>query len=472
MKETQLEAADNTNALTVLVVDDFAAGRDLLASTVEAAGFASAQADGCEACRKKAREEADLILLDAILPGCDVFELLDELRSDRHTRSIPIVLYSPVVPSELPRRATSAGVDTILRKPFHKGELQRAIVRSLDAARKLPPGTPHRDQDYYEALKAQLRDRLKAGHEVTLVPFHDPEATIGYTYPDIAGQPGMEKDTCLNLIDELAAEGLLDRKLHNRVRLCPRCASHRLNFREACPSCGSIDFQTVEPDTDSTGGAVACESCSHTFDESHMEMQCFQCAYVAPATAAVVREVYEYCPTDRTAQAADPASAQSIDMAPLLSDPQLSLLRREDVEAELDKEFQRARRYGEPLSLVLFALSGLEGIQDADGLDTCYERLRELLRRFDDMLRPSDTLGLVRANEFSLLLPNTPVHGAEVVSKKLFGVLDRSDQGPIRMTLAVASLLDEHESSDDLLNAARDLLQQARERGDGTMLVA
>jgi CheY-like chemotaxis protein len=70
----------NAPSIRVLVVDDDAQQRSVLAAMVESLGFAVATAgDGREALDSHAECRADIILTDLIMPRMDGFELLRTL---------------------------------------------------------------------------------------------------------------------------------------------------------------------------------------------------------------------------------------------------------------------------------------------------------------------------------------------------------------------------------------------------------
>jgi len=75
---------------TILVAEDDAAIRDLVAHHLEREGFAvTCVADGHAALRR-ARGGADLVVLDVGLPGVDGYDVARTLR--REERTVPIVM--------------------------------------------------------------------------------------------------------------------------------------------------------------------------------------------------------------------------------------------------------------------------------------------------------------------------------------------------------------------------------------------
>jgi PleD family two-component response regulator len=76
----------------ILIVDDTAANRDLLVPRLLREGHEVETAENAAvALDRLVGENFDLILLDLIMPGMDGFELLYRLKSNLHTRHIPVI---------------------------------------------------------------------------------------------------------------------------------------------------------------------------------------------------------------------------------------------------------------------------------------------------------------------------------------------------------------------------------------------
>ena len=75
----------------------------------------------------KARLPA-LIILPAMLPTRDGFQVCRQLKADPAVRSIPVLFFSVLLAEE---RALQAGADAFLLKPIRKAELLQTIYRLL-----------------------------------------------------------------------------------------------------------------------------------------------------------------------------------------------------------------------------------------------------------------------------------------------------------------------------------------------------
>jgi CheY-like chemotaxis protein len=102
---------------TVLVVDDEPDVRYLLRVTLELAGYQVVEAKHGEAALELARRSApQLVVTDQMMPVMNGSELIERLRADGSTESIPIMMVSGT-------RSAQPGADAVLGKPFDPAEL-------------------------------------------------------------------------------------------------------------------------------------------------------------------------------------------------------------------------------------------------------------------------------------------------------------------------------------------------------------
>ena len=116
---------------TILIVDDQERNIRLLSSLIQSIGHDVLSAtSGEEACRAVAEEKPDLVLLDAMMPGMNGFEVCSWIRSRDESALLPIVIVTALNSMEERIHALEIGADDFLTKPVNRLELQ-AKVRSL-----------------------------------------------------------------------------------------------------------------------------------------------------------------------------------------------------------------------------------------------------------------------------------------------------------------------------------------------------
>ncbi|MCG3174214.1 MAG: Response regulator PleD [Myxococcota bacterium] len=84
----------------------------------------------------------------------------------------------------------------------------------------------------------------------------------------------------------------------------------------------------------------------------------------------------------------------------------------------LNQELARARRFGQPLSLVLCDLDNFKRVNDTLGHRCGDQVLRETASRMRESARSIDILGRYGGEEFALILPGTDREGALVVCER------------------------------------------------------
>ena len=118
----------------VLVADDDAAARELLASRLRDLGFRVEEAgDGVDAVAKAATLRPDVIVMDYAMPGMNGGDAARQIAADPNTRTIPVLLlsdYPEVVPREV-----RLGCAAFLIKPCEPEELASLLHLMVAATR-------------------------------------------------------------------------------------------------------------------------------------------------------------------------------------------------------------------------------------------------------------------------------------------------------------------------------------------------
>ena len=131
---------NHTNQHTLLLVDDNFDNIELLEEILKAQGYNTLTAlTGFDAIRLAVNQQPDLILLDIAMPVMDGMEVLEVLKSDQDTATIPVMFVTGIMENEKIFRALQDGlVVDYISKPIIVSELQDKITAHIgDAAKKL-----------------------------------------------------------------------------------------------------------------------------------------------------------------------------------------------------------------------------------------------------------------------------------------------------------------------------------------------
>jgi DNA-binding NarL/FixJ family response regulator len=152
--EPTLQAAD-----IVLIVDDQPDNLALLHDALDEAGYAVLVAtDGASALLRASQARPDVVLLDAVMPGMDGFEVARRLKGDAATQGIPIIFMTGLTDSEHVVAAFAAGGADYVTKPIRPKEVLARIAAHVTSAR----------------LARQARNALDAfGHATVVVRARD-----------------------------------------------------------------------------------------------------------------------------------------------------------------------------------------------------------------------------------------------------------------------------------------------------------
>jgi len=117
----------------ILVVDDNAANRDVLARRLTREGHkVVTAANGASALDLVARQDFDIILLDLIMPEMSGFEVLRRLKASEQTSHIPVIVISALDELDTVVRCIEAGAEDYLTKPFNPILLRARVGVSLE----------------------------------------------------------------------------------------------------------------------------------------------------------------------------------------------------------------------------------------------------------------------------------------------------------------------------------------------------
>ena len=134
----------------ILIVDDDPKMSAFVARQLRAQDYQTELAmDGQEGLDKSAAILPDLILLDINMPEMDGFQVLEQLKTNRDTSSIPVVMISARSRPRDREDALFLGAVDYITKPWSEGELELRVSWALSQSK---PGSGVTGQIDTEAL--------------------------------------------------------------------------------------------------------------------------------------------------------------------------------------------------------------------------------------------------------------------------------------------------------------------------------
>ena len=118
---------------TVLIVDDEASIREMIAVALEMADYRVLEAENAQTAHAiVVDEKPDLLLLDWMMPGTSGIELARRLKREETTAELPIIMLTAKGEEDNKIQGLEAGADDYITKPFSPRELVarlKAVLR-------------------------------------------------------------------------------------------------------------------------------------------------------------------------------------------------------------------------------------------------------------------------------------------------------------------------------------------------------
>lgn len=138
----------------------------------------------------------------------------------------------------------------------------------------------------------------------------------------------------------------------------------------------------------------------------------------------------------------------------------------------LNQEYNRAKRYRIPLTLIIADIDYFKSINDNFGHGTGDKVLQVISRKLKDSLRNTDIIARHGGEEFGILLTNTPFPEALVVAERLrllienLNVKDEGRMIKVTMSFGLACLQQESDlAKEELLKRADQAMYEAKAQG-------
>lgn len=162
-----------------------------------------------------------------------------------------------------------------------------------------------------------------------------------------------------------------------------------------------------------------------------------------------------------------------------IRDSLTGLFNRRFLEEALARELARCQRNPAPLAVIMLDVDHFKRFNDAHGHDAGDLVLRELGGMLTEESRGGDIACRFGGEEFTVLLPDTPIAAATEVAERLRQAASRmqvkrgnDSLGPVTLSLGVAAHPDHGSTVEELLRAADSALYRAKREGRNRVCVA
>ncbi|HEX5698651.1 MAG TPA: response regulator transcription factor [Rhodoferax sp.] len=150
---------DRANSDVVLIVDDVPDNLAVLHDALDESGYTVLVALSGEAALQRARQALpDVVLLDAMMPGMDGFEVARQLKAAPQTAHIPIIFMTGLTETEHLVAALEAGGVDYVTKPIKPKEVLARMAVHLQGAREKRQTRNALDAFGYASITVRVSD--------------------------------------------------------------------------------------------------------------------------------------------------------------------------------------------------------------------------------------------------------------------------------------------------------------------------
>jgi two-component system cell cycle response regulator len=390
----------------ILVVDDVDANIKLLEARLTAEYFEVCTAhSGPEALQICARERADVVLLDVMMPGMDGFEVCRRLKADLTLRHIPVIMVTALDQPSDRVKGLEAGADDFLTKPVDDVAL---ITRVKNLARlkmltdeMLMRASTEEQMGFAGGLSAKL-DQFGQDGRILLVEDRDRSAE--------------------RILEALRSDHTVERETD------PARALLRL------PD-GNFDLMIVSLSLAHADGLRLCSQVRSLDRTRHLPILMI----VEPGEDARMLRGLDMGVNDYIGRPVDPNELlarvrtqirrkrytdylrarleETVGMAIL--DPLTDLHNRRYMTSHLKTLFDDAAQRGKPLSVLLLDIDHFKAVNDGYGHAAGDSVLREFASRLRRNIRGIDLACRLGGEEFVVVMPESDITKAFLVGERL-----------------------------------------------------
>ncbi|HEY0818255.1 MAG TPA: response regulator transcription factor [Rhizobacter sp.] len=193
---------DRSASDVVLIVDDVPDNLSLLHDALDEAGYTVLVAtSGDTALQRAVQAVPDVVLLDAVMPGMDGFEVARRLKADPETAHIPIIFMTGLTDTEHVVAAFGAGGADYVTKPIRPQEVLARMAAHMQSARQARQARNALDAFGHATMAVHVNNDRMSGKAVWQTPL---ARQLMHTYFAVA--PGEVPEELLQWLREQSGE--------------------------------------------------------------------------------------------------------------------------------------------------------------------------------------------------------------------------------------------------------------------------
>lgn len=490
----------------ILVVDDSRTQALKLQFILEEQGFVVRVAhDAYKAIAMSHARRPDLIVSDIVMPGMDGYVMCAQIKSDESLRDVPVILLTTLADPRDILRGLQAQADAYLTKPYD----EKVLVVRINTLLKQPVEAFDRDG----RLTAEFVARDTPGLEVSLEGEHH-IVTAGRrqmlnlllsTYENAVRQNRALAETQRELTALNAKLQDLNTQLQTQnIRIERSEANYRALLNDKTDAVFVVDEMGIVHFVNPAGEELLNKS----------EMEIWGMPFPIPFTLGRINEV-EISPRvpgrdedgliaeihavpsewegekvalltlrDITARKSYERRIQEQQEALQSANGQLreanrrlqdlatldgltGIFNHRAAKERLATEWNRARRYDSPLSVLMLDVDKFKQYNDTFGHPAGDEVLKRVASLLREKARETDIVARYGGEEFMVILPNTGEEASATFAERLRDAIE-SEEWPLRpvsASVGAATMNADYKTADDLVAAADKALYFSKENG-------
>jgi two-component system cell cycle response regulator len=467
--------------MKILVIDDSDAIRTILRNMLESAGYDVVVAsDGEEGLARAKEERPGLVITDVLMPGMDGFQLLRAIRNDEDLWDVPVIFYTGRYLDEEDRNlAVQIGVSRYLRKPLDAERLLSVVKEVLEdkaSGREKITGQENIEEPVFlRAYNKRLVNKLKN----TMNESEQMQSFLEHIMEGIGdGVLVIDRNYRVLAVNSAAAASIGMEKKEIIGRPCHE-VTHKRN--EPCSGLDTLCPVSLIFERGEKVVKVLHTHCTAQGEEHHVEITASPVRDGEGNIFAMVetfRDIMEKSSDDelvKLVKRLNEAQTHLKHMA--ITDELTGLKNRRYIIERLEEEFQRAKRTGDSLGLIMLDIDHFKQINDVHGHLFGDMVLRVIAARIKASLRKHDIVGRIGGEEFLVICPESRLEETVVVAERIRKNINIETIGDgLREVEAALSAgvtaLDKYDiNSERLFHRADSALYRAKEEGRNRVVV-